>query len=135
MTVFLSGNSPQSAKRMVIKNRIKNTCIKNIELADSFFSRIGGLMFRGKGRMLLKFRKEDYHAVWMPFMRFSIDILFMNKENTIVDITECVVPISCNPRTWKIYSPQRKCMYVLEVESGLSRTKQFAIGDVLEIIF
>jgi len=120
---------------MIIKNKTKNTCIKNVDLGDSFFSRMRGLMFRKKGRILLKFRKEDYHAMWTPFMRFSIDILFIDKENTIIDIIKCAVPISCHPRTWKIYSPQRKCMYILEVESGLSRTKQFAIGDVLEIIF
>ncbi len=114
---------------MIVKNRTKNTDIKNVILADSFLSKSKGLMFKKKGRLLLKFWMQDYHKIWMLFMKFPIDLVFIDKNKKIVDIIENAKPMSFDPKTWKLYYPKKKCKYILEVEAGLS--KKFSIGNQL----
>ena len=116
---------------MIVKNITKKSEIRNIEIADSFISKIRGLMFKKKGRLLLKFYFQDYHKIWMLFMKFSIDLIFIDKNKKIVDIIEDAEPITFNPKTWKIYGPNKKCKYILEIESGLVKRKKFTVGDRL----
>lgn len=116
---------------MIIKNITKKTEINNIEMANSLISKIKGLMFKKKGRLLLKFWFQDYHKIWMLFMRFSIDLIFIDKNKRVVDIIRNAIPITFDPKTWKIYGPRKRCKYVLEIESGLAKSKKFAVGDRL----
>jgi len=116
---------------MILKNITKKSEIKNVEIADSFLSKIKGLMFKKKGRLLLKFYFQDYHKIWMLFMKFSIGLVFIDKNKKIIDIIENAKPITFNPKTWKIYGPKKKCKYILEVESGLVKSKKFVAGDQL----
>jgi hypothetical protein len=94
-----------------------------------------GLMFRKTGKMLFISQKEASYQIWMLFMRFPIDIIFIDKENRIIDIIEHAVPLSWRPQTWTIYTPQKKCLYVLEAESGVVRKKKWSVGDMTEIYF
>ncbi|MCD6226213.1 MAG: DUF192 domain-containing protein [Candidatus Aenigmarchaeota archaeon] len=116
---------------MIVKNRAKTTEIKNVKVANSIISKIKGLIFKKKGRLLLKFWFQDYHKIWMLFMKFPIDLVFIDKNKKIVDIIENIKPITFDIKTWKIYSPKKKCKYILEVESGLVKSKKFSIGDQL----
>lgn len=116
---------------MIVKNITKKSEINNVKIADSFISKTRGLMFKKKGRLLLKFWFQDYHKIWMPFMKFSIDLVFIDKNKKIVGIIENTRPISFNPKTWKIYGPNKKCKYILEVESGLVKSRKFSINDKL----
>ena len=119
-------------KKIKIQNKTKNTEIDNIEFSTSIARNTRGLMFKKSGRMLMEFIKDGKSSIWMPFMRFSLDIIFIDNKKTIVDIKPNAVPLKIlKPRTWKLYFPQKKCRYVLEIESGLTKTKKFDIGDQL----
>lgn len=121
----------------MIKNITKKTIlVRKTEMADSIGKKTKGLMFRKTlGRdsgFLMNFKRDGKHEIWMPFMRFPIDIVFIDREKRIVDIRHSVRPMGKNPETWRVYRPKEKCRYVLEVNAGLAKKTGMEIGDVLE---
>ena len=121
----------------MIKNATrKSVLVRKLELADTVGRQTLGLMFRkelgSNSGFLMKFSRNGKHSIWMPFMRFSIDIIFIGKDKRVVDINHSAKPIGLNPKTWRVYMPKKKCMYVLEVNAGLMKKTGSEIGDVLE---
>lgn len=88
-------------------------------LAETFFSRFLGLMFSSERKnILIKFPKEGMNtvAIHMFFMKFPIDVIWINSKNRIVTITRDITPSSIfKISTWKIYKPKEKARYVLEL--------------------
>jgi len=82
-----------------------------MDIANSFWKRILGLMFRKDGEMLFVFEKDVDYSVWTPFMRFPIDIFFMDKDFNVVDVRKNLGP-------WKIYKPSGKYRYFFESRKG-----------------
>ena len=109
----------------------KNKLIENVKLVSSMFGKTKGLMLRKSGRILMQFGNEAKHSIWMLFMRFSLDLVFIDRNKRIVDVIRNVKPISLNPKTWKVYTPKEKCLYILEVENGLANYKS---GDKLSFM-
>ena len=98
------------------------------EVADSFFKKVKGLMFRKSLRknkgMLLVFSREDYHPIWMFGMRFPIDIIWIDERMRVVNIVENSKPcLFC-----KTYFPKKKAKYVLEVNAGFVEKYKIRIG-------
>lgn len=104
-------------------------CIEAVEPRTSLIGKTKGLMFESEGRVLLRFNQPDRHGIWMVGMRFSLDIVFIDADQTIIDLKTDVPPVSRHPGTWKIYRPSRMCKDVLEVEAGLIDEKDISIGD------
>lgn len=117
---------------ITIFNISKKTKIENVRTADTLLSKARGLMFKKSGRLLLKFNIPNKHAIWMPNMLFSLDLIFIDADKKVVDIIKNASPLTLNPKTWKIYKPKRKCSYVLEVEAGLANKKRFKVWDKLK---
>lgn len=123
------------SKIIRIKNITKKTEIDNIEFSTSIAKNTRGLMFKKSGRMLMEFIKDGKSSIWMPFMKFNLDIIFIDNKKTIVDIKPNAVPLKLlKPSTWKLYFPNKKCRYVLEIESGLAKNKKNDINDQLEFL-
>ena len=107
---------------MINKKLIPEKFCKTLEHADSLWKQTKGLMFRkefpkGHG-MLFTFSHESKQGIWMMFMRFPIDIYFLDKNYKVVDIVRRAEPINpLKPSTWRIYSPKKPAKYVLEVAS------------------
>ena len=99
-----------------------------VEVANSIWKKIKGLMFKQSGNMLMDFGKDSRPGIWMFGMKFPIDIVYVNSEMKVVDVKNAK-PMSFNPLTWRVYYPKEKSRYVLEVEyeSGVKR------GDILSI--
>jgi uncharacterized membrane protein (UPF0127 family) len=115
-----------------IRNVNNNTIIENVDYVSDIFSKIIGLMFKKRGKILMKFLFSKRYSIWMPFMKYSIDIAFIDKDKCIVDIKTNVLPISFNINTWKLYKSKKKCKYILEVENGVLERKLFKVGDSLD---
>lgn len=103
-----------------------------VEVAQSDVERARGLMGReglseGSG-MLFIFDSETQHGFWMKDMNFPIDIIWIDSEFRVVDITGGAVPCVGEPCT--IYSPGAPARYVLEVSSGFASVNGVEIGDV-----
>ncbi|NOQ37247.1 hypothetical protein GQ472_00020 [archaeon] len=116
-----------------IKNANKETVIDKVIYSVSILKNTKGLMFSRSGRMLMKSPYDSRTGIWMPFMQYGLDLIFINSSKTIIDIIYSAAPIKIlKPRTWKLYIPKERCRYVLEIESGLAKKKRFAIGDQIE---
>ena len=114
----------------------KNVLVRKTETADSVGKKTKGLMFRDSlakdAGFLMNFKRDGKHEIWMPFMRFSIDIIFIDKDKRIVDIRHSALPIGWNPKTWRVYKPKEKARYILEVNAGHSKKTKTEVGDILE---
>jgi uncharacterized membrane protein (UPF0127 family) len=93
-----------------------------IKKADTFVGRFLGLMFR---RTL-----PDQEALWiipcnsihMFFMRFAIDVAFLDHQNKIVKLVEHVRP-------WSMIPPVRHAHSVLEMPVGSIEKYSLQAGD------
>jgi uncharacterized protein len=123
---------------MEIRNASKKTvACRDTEMAKGFFHKGLGLMFRkglpeGAG-LLMDFSSEGegMHAIWMPFMRFPIDIVFIASDKKVTDVFCGVPPIGIHPRTWKVYTPSAPVKWVLELPSGAGKAARMRAGDRL----
>jgi len=80
----------------------------------------------GEG-LLFVFPLEGMYGFWMPEMRFSIDIIWIDRKMRIVDIAQNVSPESY-PTVYKPISPAR---YVLEVSASTVQKRGWHIGDIV----
>ena len=103
------------------------------EIADNEIKRTKGLMFRKslseKEGMLFVFDEENYHGFWMMNMSIPIDMIWINKEKKVVDITKNAQPcgLICSS-----YIPKEKVMYVLEVNANFTERYNVKIGSQLK---
>ncbi len=118
-------------KRISILNSINKKIILDIEVADNFFTRSFGLMFRpslgSNNGVLFTFSKEDYYLLWMLFTFIPLEALFISKHGKIVDI------INLTPNDLTIKTSSKPAKYVLEVNRGFSRKNSIKIGSKVYI--
>ena len=58
-----------------------------LEIADTILTKAVGLMFRKEPvPLLLVFGIQARHSIWMLFMRFPIDLIFLDSQRTVVTI-------------------------------------------------
>ena len=116
---------------MQIKNRTRNKTI-TVMHAKNPLALTRGLMFKSTGNMLMEFPIRARHGIWMLFMRYPLDLIFIGKEKKITEIKKNISPLTLNPKTWKIYYPGKKAKYVLELDAGEAHDFDSGVGDVLE---
>ena len=93
------------------------------ELADGFFARGRGLLGRaglprGQGMLI-----RPTWSVHTAFMRFAIDVLFLDRELTVVGIKRRLRP-------WRA-AAQRGAHSALELAAGESERLKIEVGDRL----
>ena len=91
-----------------------------IKYADSYFKRLIGLMFKKDIDWGLVFILKYGSAVHTCFMRFDIDVYFMDENKTVFEKTSL--------KPWKYYRPSKKAGYILEVKKD---SVKYNIGDRL----
>ena len=110
-------------------NRTKGTVLGECEIADTFFSRLRGTMFKKKLErgLILKLpntRSRSGSAIHMFFVMFPLDIIFADSDKKVVDV------VSIDP--WKTHTPKKPSMYVIEMEKGTIEASGTEIGDELD---
>jgi len=75
--------------------------------------------------MLFVYEKPDLYSVWMKDMNFPIDIIWIDENFQVIDITENFKPESF-PRAVK---PQKPVQYVVEVNAGWVKKHRVHIGS------
>jgi uncharacterized membrane protein (UPF0127 family) len=112
-----------------ILNTTRGTVLADrAEVARSFLARGIGLMGRAalpEGYALLIYPEWSIH---MLFMKIPLDVLFVDREHTVVGLRESLPP-------WSPYagvSPGRG-RYVVEMPAGVISATATALGDRLEI--
>ncbi|MBI4176011.1 MAG: DUF192 domain-containing protein [Candidatus Aenigmarchaeota archaeon] len=104
---------------MIIKNLSTGKIIaKDVELADTYWKRVKGLMFREGGSMLFRFKKEGFYSVWTLFMKFQIDIIFLDRQKKVIQVCGNARPVGRGLSTWRVYRTEKEAKYILEIPSG-----------------
>lgn len=112
---------------MKVINESSGTIIASqVRIADSFLSRMTGLLNRAsiaEGEALIITQCRSIH---MFFMRFAIDAVFVDKKGVVVGLVERIKPF----RMSRIFY---RAKYVIELAEGVIAAKKIAIGDRVEI--
>lgn len=98
-----------------------------VELADSFLKRAKGLSFRTEGKMLFKFSRPTKMSVDMMLVSRRLNLYFLDGEKEVIEVQRAE-PWGFDPRTWKLYSPDRPYKYLLESFEDLRLEK----GDKID---
>ena len=103
------------------------TCVERIRVARDPWLRFRGLMSRQEvpapfGQGLFFPRCRSLHTL---FMRFPLDIAFLDEEGNVVDFALNVAP-------WKAVNGPREAKHCLEVTAGL--LEEIQVGDQLEFL-
>lgn len=131
-SLSMMGLSQRSAKavfvvdeKLMAFNAAKGIVLsEGVEVADSFFQRLVGLMGRGsleKGCGLLIYPCRSIHTF---FMRFSIDAVFLDEKGTVINVEEFVRPFA-------VRRGPRGAVGVLELPAGTVGVSQLSSGDII----
>ncbi len=107
-------------------NKIINSGIE-VELADTWRKRLVGLLAKQRiddNYGLLFQPGESIHSIGM---RFSIDVLFLDKSNKVLKITHEMKPFRL------AFAPKGTCS-VLEINSGNAKRTGIHLEDTLEFV-
>jgi len=91
--------------------------------ADTFFKRFKGLMGKKDFNDCLVFTNLIDSSIHTMFMRFEIDVYFIDENKMIYE------KVSLKP--WRFHKPEKQAKYVLETKKGLLKLK---MGDFLDFI-
>ena len=81
-----------------------------IKYADNYFKRLIGLMFKKDIDYGLIFILKYGSSIHTCFMRFSIDVYFLDENKIIFD------KVTLKP--WRYYNPRKKAKYILETKEN-----------------
>ncbi|AEC52711.1 hypothetical protein PNA2_1796 [Pyrococcus sp. NA2] len=109
---------------MIVNENKGKVWTGEVKIADNFFKRAFGLMFR-KPRYVLIFvlpiESRINASIHGFFMRETIDVIFLNSGFKIVDLTRL--------RPWRIYTPKAPAKYIIEGPTGLIKELSAEVGD------
>lgn len=105
-----------------------------VEIADEPDEMQQGLMFREslpKDRgMLFVFSDDGIHSFWMMNVKFSLDMIWTDRNGMIVHVERSVPPCSALCPSYRSDVPAR---YVLEVNSGFADANGVIEGSRIEL--
>jgi hypothetical protein len=100
-----------------------------VEIADNILKQMRGLMFRRpvpEGfAMVFDLKREQYIDIHMLFVRFPLDLVFLDKNKKVIDLRK-----GLKPWTGQAFSKQF-AMYAIEFPAGTIDRHMIEIGDIL----
>lgn len=118
-------------KNTILIKEDNNEKIANVKFANSYFSRLKGLMFKKNLDYVLvikpaKPNKRSASSIHSFFMRINIDVLFLDKDKKVYEIKQL--------KTWRFYTPNTGAKYILELKEGSIKEYNIKIGDKLDFV-
>lgn len=105
----------------------------DVIVADSPNERTRGLSGRERlaerEGMLFSFSDENEYCIWMKDMNFSIDAIWLDADQKVIDIKTNISP-NTYPET---FCPKKPAKYILEVNAGSAQNWQIDLGDKAEL--
>lgn len=96
----------------------------HLEVADNFLSRFRGLMLRGSIGRADGLLLSPCNSVHMCFMRFPLDIVYLDGQGRILKIVPDLKP-------WRGMSLCLKAKAALELPAGKARELRLQLGDII----
>ncbi len=107
--------------------------IITLEVADTEGAREQGLSGRAMlpqhAGMLFVFPEPMKAGIWMKDMQFPLDIIWLNKNYTVMYYAENALPSSFP----KVFQPDGLASYVIEVNTGFIKAQHIEVGTHLDI--
>lgn len=108
----------------IINTSQKTTICQNATIADTIVSRLVGLLDRkelveDEGLVITHCR-----SIHMFFMRFAIDVIFIDKNSRVVGLVKGIKPFRISPYFFKASS-------AIEVLPGAIERSQTEVGDII----
>ncbi len=125
-------DNDESGKTVRALNRSKGTVLcERLEIASSMAAQNRGLLGRdslapGSGML---FTGGLVPLMWMHmfFMRFAIDIVFLDKSDRVLRINHSLKP-------WRVSSMVFGARKAIELEAGAAARSGTVVGDQLEVV-
>ena len=111
--------------RKLINERTGEVILDDLQIADTFIARFRGLMGMPSLPENVGLMIKPCNSVHCFFMKFPIDVIFVDKEDRIVHIAEGMKPGSLSPIVGK-------ANYVIESNAHNLEGK-FKVGDIVVI--
>lgn len=108
----------------IYKSSKSNLIVDDAKLANSFISRTLGLLsknliLQNEGLII-----KPCCSIHTLFMKFDIDVLFVNRQNKVIAIYEKIRP-------YRVLPIHPTSFYVVELASGIISAKNIKKGDLL----
>ena len=106
-----------------------------VAIADTPATRSVGLSNRQELRdiegLLLKWDEPGRHPIWMAGMRFSLDLVWLDRDGRVLDVLSNVPP--CGVEPCPLYEPSeiRESVAVLELPAGVAAKRQLTRGAIV----
>uniref|UniRef100_A0A7J3VUF3 DUF192 domain-containing protein n=1 Tax=Caldiarchaeum subterraneum TaxID=311458 RepID=A0A7J3VUF3_CALS0 len=108
-----------------------------VELADTAEKRSQGLSDRDRLEegwgMLFVFEKPGIYSFWMYWMRFPLDIIWVDAEGRVVYLVEKAPPCQVN-EPCPSYTPSAEAVHVLEVRAGFVEENRIRLGSRVVVV-
>lgn len=112
----------------MINNKTKNVVLADtVILADSPIKRMIGLLGRKSLRDQEALIIKPCNSIHTFFMRFPIDVVFVNKNNEVVKAISNIVPFRLSPICFR-------SAFVIELPAGTILSSKTTPGDKLDIV-
>lgn len=113
---------------MKIINKTKNTVLASeVIIADSLLKRMKGLLGRKEFKEGQAIILAPCNGIHTFFMRFPIDVLFVDRENMIIALRQAIKP-------FRLSAFYRQAKFVIELAAGSLIASGSTKGDILELI-
>lgn len=111
---------------MKLYNSTQNCLIADdLKIADNFISRTVGLISKKEISQAEGLLIKPCCSIHTFFMRFDIDVLFVNRKHEVIALYENVKP-------WKVLPIHPTSQYVVEFTAGTISSKQISKGNILK---
>lgn len=113
------------AERVRVVNRTRDAVLgERVELARTPWTRLVGLLGRDRLDPDSGMWLEPCDSVHMLFMRFPLDVIFVDAEGTVVDVVPGLKP-------WRATWPRARARATLELPVGAVARTGTRAGDIL----
>lgn len=106
------------------------TIASRVSLADGFFSRFRGLMMRRNflpgEALFFTFGKPGRNSVHMFFVRFPIDLVYLDSGFRVVEIRSFLRP-------WRFHRSKVASSYLIELPAGTVARLRIGLGDKIRL--
>lgn len=110
----------------MIKNTSKNKIVaKDYVKCYDWASKVFGLMFRKNiTPLIFIFDKEKIVSLHSFFVKFPIDLVFLNELFEVVELKQNLMP-------YRFYTPKNKALFVLELPEHSIVNSSIEVGDIV----
>lgn len=111
-------------RQVLVNTRTGDAVATDLEVARSQWERMRGLLGRDGLDVGGGMRFDGTNSIHMMFMRFPIDVLYLDRNDRVVKVVHDLAP-------WR-FSAAWRAKATIELPAGTLRAHGIEVGDVLE---